>query len=137
MNTAQAFTDWFAPTYGREYGAPIMEGDPVFIVAGRYLALGFTPAVGKPSPEAAEEADRLAEEQARLSIGAGSHDRYEPYLYPVQFLGRLVEAEWAAGGRDDVVPPAGVKPINESAVIAAIDKMADAGEELKAALGLL
>ena len=42
--------------------------------------------------------------------GAGSHDRYEPYLYPVQFLGRLVEAEWAAGGRDDVVPPAGVKP---------------------------
>ena len=55
MNTAQAFTDWFAPTYGREYGAPIMEGDPVFIVAGRYLALGFTPAVGKPSPEAAEE----------------------------------------------------------------------------------
>ena len=109
MNTAQAFTDWFAPTYGREYGAPIMEGDPVFIVAGRYLALGFTPAVGKPSPEAAEEADRLAEEQARLSIGAGSHDRYEPYLYPVQFLGCLVEAEWAAGGRDDA-PGVTAKP---------------------------
>lgn len=110
MTTTEAFNAWFTPTYGRDYGAPIIETDPVFVVAARYLAVGYTAAVGKPSPEAAAEADRLAEEQAKRSIGMGAHDMYEPYLYPVQFLGCLVEAEWAAGGHVDVAEPVAAKP---------------------------